>query len=144
MLELGEDHKFKEDITTLNFFLSYVFSLNLDLHHLRIKTATDDTLVSRKMRSPLEEDIIYTFNCDPETADKDFLAAVQISDNRTKEAFQRYMSDVTKEWLQDVAKKDLINAIFHLTPCAIGDDDSRTAQREDFDLKANALGKWAE
>lgn len=144
MDKLGEDHTLpiKEDSTAFNLLLSHVFEASLQIHHLRIKNTTDGELFTPNRSPP--NDVIFTLNCDPETADKDLLAEVQKSDNRTQEAFKRYMSDVTKEWLQDVAKKDLTNAIFHLTPCALGDEDSRTAQREDFDLKANALGKWAE
>lgn len=142
MDKLGENNTLpiKEDITAFNLLLSHVFEASLQIHHLRIKNTTDDELFTPNRSPP--NDVIFTPNCDPETDDKDFLAAVQKSDNRTQEAFQRLLkvSNVPKIWLQKVAMFDFFNAMIHLV-CPFGYVDSIMAQREDFDLKVNALRK---
>lgn len=101
----------------------------------------DDELFTPNQRPP--KDIIFTLNCDPETAANNFSADVHKSDNHTQEAFRKHVEGIPKTWLQKVAKMEFFNAMIHLA-CPFGNADSITAQREDFDLKVNALGKWAE
>ncbi|XP_034559570.1 uncharacterized protein LOC117827172 [Notolabrus celidotus] len=140
---LGENNMFamQEDVPLLNVVHGKWFANNLKVHFLRLKNATADELVHSKERPPAV--ITFNLNCDPETADKDFKAHVQRSDSHTQEAFQKYMTKL-KPWLLQVAELEWLNTMFHLA-CEIGmDDDLKVAQRGDFDLKANALGKWAE
>lgn len=142
--KLGENHTLplKEDITAFNLLLSHVFIISLQFHHLRIKNTEDEGMHVPNRRPPT--DIIFTLNCDPETASKVFLAEVQKSDNHTQEAFKSYMSKVSKiskTWLHEYAKIEFFNAMIHLS-CGFINADSLITQREDFDLKANALKKW--
>ncbi|XP_073346687.1 uncharacterized protein [Pagrus major] len=141
--KLGENHllPIKEDTTAFNLLLSHAFAANLKIHHLRIKNATEGELFTPDRKAP--DDVIFSLNCDSEIADKDFLAEVQKSDNRTQEAFKRHMSNVSKTRLHRVSMLEFFNAMIHLV-CPFGNVDSMTAHREDFDLKANALQKWAE
>lgn len=141
--KLGENHTLpiKEDITAFNLLLSHVFAASLKIHHLRIKNAMEDELFTPNQRPP--SDIIFTLNCDPEAVANNFLTDVHKSDNRTQEAFKNHVANIPKTWLQKVAKLEFFNAMIHLS-CPFGNVDSIIAQREDFDLKVNALGKWAE
>ncbi|XP_051264669.1 uncharacterized protein LOC127368175 [Dicentrarchus labrax] len=136
---LGENHTapITEDITILNSILVKWFTSSLKLHLLRIKNATADELVMSTGRLPAV--IIFNLNCNAEAADKEFLAEVKKSDSHIQETFRRYMSNIGKTYLLQVAELEWVNAIFDLS-CAIGNmDDLLIAQRQDFDLKANAL-----
>lgn len=92
--------------------------------------------------------IVTTFNCDPEAADKDFLAEVQRADNHTKALLTKVELNSQEIWLKKVAKLEFFDAVFKLS-CPFGHLNQNSskerqllAQREDFDLKANALTKW--
>lgn len=139
----GESHTLpiKEDITAFNLLLSHVFAASLQIHHHRIKNTTDDELFTPNQSPP--NDIIFTLNCDPETVVNNFLTEVHKSDNSTQEALKRHLSNIPKTWMQKVAMLEFFNAMIHLS-CPFGNVDSIMAQREDFDLKVNALRKWAE
>ncbi|XP_074545094.1 uncharacterized protein LOC141804529 [Halichoeres trimaculatus] len=140
-LEEKEMFAIQEDVPLLNVVLGKWFGSNLKIHLLRLKNASIDELVYSKERSPTV--FIFNLNCDLETADKEFKALIQRSDNSTQEAFRRYMTNL-KPWLLQVAELEWINAMTHLA-CEIGlNDESKVAQTGDFDLRANALGKWAE
>lgn len=134
-----------EDITTLNVLMGQAFTFSLKLHVIRIKNGTLNELVSSAERSH-DDDVVFNLNCDPETADKEFLAEVQKSDNRTQEAFESckpISDDINKSWLQHVADlefRDIMASYFIVFGITA---DSMLSQREDFDLKASALGKWA-
>lgn len=75
-----------EDTTAVNLLLGQFLAVSLSLHLLRIKNGTADELVAIEGRP--YGDMILNLNCDPQIADKDFLAKVQKSDNRTQEAFE--------------------------------------------------------
>lgn len=134
-----------DDITVVNRMLGHFFAVGLKLHLLRIKNATADKLISDR-RQPF--DMTFNLNCDPEAADKDFLTEVQKSVIRTQEAFRRckpISKQGPKTWLLYVAKLEWIDV--HFLPfhaAGYRSIDSMIAQREDFDLKADALGKWVE
>ena len=134
-------HHIKEDITAFNLLLPHIFAASLQIHHLRIKDEMDTELFTPNRSPP--KDIIFTFNCDPQTAEKDFLTEVQQSDNDTKEALKNNLSRGAGTLLTKVAKIEFFNAIIHLS-CPFGHVDSIKLQREDFDLKGNALTKWKE
>ena len=130
-----------DDITAVNVRMGEFFAGCLKIHLLRIKNATSDTFLSSNRR--YSSDMIFNANCDPEAADKEFLAKVQKSDsfNRCK----RRNGRIQKTWLPYVARLEWVDVMF-LPYHAAGyrSVDSIIAQREDFDLKTDALGKWVE
>lgn len=130
------------DVTALNMIQSYMFQASLQIHHVRIKNATDDTLIWPSRGIPTG--IVTTFNCNPEAATGDFLEEVQRADNHTKALLTKVEQNTQENCkLKDVARLDFLDAIFKLG-CPFGNLDQITAQREDFDLKADALTKWRE
>ncbi|KAL7387186.1 hypothetical protein ABVT39_019693 [Epinephelus coioides] len=136
----GENNTFPEmdETTALNVVLGKFFagSLKLHLHRIRNTTAKE---VFRSDRLP-SADIIYNLNCDPETANKDFLDKMQKSVIRTREAFKSCKS---RSDLLYIARLEFIDASF--LPFHAGEyrsTASMIAHREDFDLKADALRKW--
>ncbi|KAM3605509.1 uncharacterized protein V6R79_026446 [Siganus canaliculatus] len=139
--ELGENHALllKEDITKFNLRQCFVFDYHLRSYHSRIKKTTEDDL--NDISTILPDEVIVTLNCDLETSVRDFLIAVQKSDNRTQEAFQSLKSDESKTWLEIIALLGWYNGIVQFISCESKGVDSSIAQT-DFDLKANALGKW--
>lgn len=73
---------------------------------------------------------------------------VKKSDEHTQVAFMECKPKrelVRKTWLHDVAQLEWFDVML-LSAFATGNTtaDEIIAQRDDFDLKANALGKWAE
>lgn len=102
---------------------------------------------TRKRRIPPPETTVdFNLNCDPDAASKDFLAEVQKS-NISREALnqcRRSNRRLPKTWLHFIAGlvwMDVINdPIFDFHKLR----ELQTGEREDFDLKANALIKWAE
>lgn len=141
-----EEPLLNEDVTFVNLILGYFFEENLKMHHLRIKNATDDALRNSYTKKEIEgENIVYTLNCDPETADKDYLTKITKSDSDIQEAFQTHISHLSNPptFLQKVAYVDMLNTLL-LIPCNTGDKDLRSAQSDNFDLKVNALGRWGE
>lgn len=130
-----------DDITALNMMQSYIFEASLQVHHVRIKNTTEETLIWQNRQIP--NGIVTTFNCDPEAADKDFLAEVQRADNHTKALLTTVVLNAQEIWLKKVALLDYLDAVIKLS-CPFGNLDQITTQREDFDLKANALTKWRE
>lgn len=137
---MTENTSIMEDITAFNLILSYIIEPSLQIHHFRIKNTTEDELSTPQGRKP-PSDIIFTFNCDPEAAEKDFLAEVQKSDNHTKDAFTKVLLTRPKILLEKVAMADFFNEMIKLA-CLFGNIESLKAQREDFDLKVDALKKW--
>lgn len=131
----------REDVTALNVMQSYIFQAFLQIHHARIKNTTEETLIWQNRGIP--KGIITTFNCDPEAADEDFLAEVQRADNHTKALLTKVELNAQEIWLKKVAQLEFLDAVIKLS-CPFGNLDQITAQREDFDLKANALTKWRE
>ncbi|XP_073346686.1 uncharacterized protein [Pagrus major] len=135
-----------EDTTAVNEMLGEFIAVILRLHLLRITNCTADELVPVKGRP--YGDMILNLNCDPQIADKDFLAKVQKSDNRTQEAFENCKprsDNLGKTLLHHIAKLELTDVLtLPLVVAGVVSVDSMIAQREDFDLKASALGKWAE
>lgn len=87
--------------------------------------------------------IVTTFNCDPEEANTNFLAEVQRADNHTKARATEVELKAKEILLKKVAQLDFFDATFKLL-CPLGNVDELMAQREDFDLKADALSKWRE
>lgn len=144
--ELGEHHTLplQEDITLMNFKLSRIFAASLEIHLLRINNGSADEFVVRETKNDVQ-DVIYNFNCVPEAAHNDILNVVQKSDNRTQDIFKKFLaSEEPETWMQCIAQLEMLSVLLHFTPCTLGDLSSKIAQREDFDLKANALRKWAE
>ncbi|TKS80353.1 hypothetical protein D9C73_013414 [Collichthys lucidus] len=145
LAKLGENHTvaLEEDTTTINLMLGPFFGGHLNLHLVRIKNGTSNEFIRADLR-PIGNPIM-NLNCNPETADKDFLAVVQKSDSYTQEALQRCTNkgDMSETWLRFVAKLEFVD-VLSLPYIAIGNNtvDSMIAQREDFDLKIDALGKW--
>lgn len=131
----------REDVIVLNMMQSHIFQASLQIHHDRIKNATGDTLVLQNSRMP--SGIVMTFNCDPEAAEKDFLAEVQRADNGTQALFSEIQCNPPEICLKRVAKLDFADAVIKLS-CPFGYIDELNAQREDFDLKADALAEWRE
>lgn len=129
----------KEDITAFNLLLSHIVEASLQIHHFRIKNTTEDELITPRRNPP--SDIIFTFNCDPEAAEKDFLAEAQKFDNRTKDALTKLPLNRPTILLEKVAMADFFNEMIKLA-CPFGNVESIKAQREDFDLKVDALKKW--
>ena len=134
-----------EDTTAVNLLLGQFLAVSLSLHLLRIKNRTADELVAIEGRP--YGDMILNLNCDPQIADKDFLAKVQESDNRTQEAFESCKprsDDQRKSLVHRIAKMELADVLFFpLHVAGLNNVDSMIAQREDFDLKASALRTWA-
>lgn len=131
----------REDVTVLNMIQSHMFQASLHIHHSRIKNTTEESLTWRDKGIP--KGIVTTFNCDPEEADKDFLAEVQRADNQTKALVTKVELYAQEILLKKVAQLDFFDAVIKLA-CPLGNLDEITAQREDFDLKADALSKWRE
>lgn len=118
---------------------SYTFEAFLQVHHAKIKNATEESLIWQNKYPPHR--IVPTFNCDPEAANKVFLAEVQSADNLTKAFVTNVQLRSQESLLEKVAQIDFFNAITELV-CPFGNIDELTAQREDFDLKADALSQW--
>ncbi|XP_073347523.1 uncharacterized protein [Pagrus major] len=113
------------------------------------ETGVDAAHVSRTRQRLLpapEETVVFSLNCEPVAASRDFLAEVHKS-NDTQEAFrlcQPLYMHIPKTWLHFIARLgwlDVINSLFEQAENKRG---ARKAQGEDFDLKANTLRKWAE
>ncbi|XP_059201355.1 uncharacterized protein LOC131981074 [Centropristis striata] len=143
--KLGENHTMNEDITAVNEMVGSYFAGCLYLHLRRINNATvEELVISNRSRSP---DVnFFHLNCDPEMADRQFLAELQKSENRIREAFNRCKPNherKAKTWLLYVAQLQWLD-VFTLPLYAFGYEspESMIAHREDFDLKADALGKW--
>lgn len=145
---LGEHHTLplEEDVTLLNMHLSQFFETFLEIHLLRIKNGTAEDFPSGDFT--IQGSPIFNLNCDPEVADKDFLAAIEKSDNRTQEAFQKCHpgnGTLSKSWLQYVANLEWQDTQSHVIFTLLKTErDEIIAQKDDFDLKNNALGKWEE
>ncbi|XP_059200976.1 uncharacterized protein LOC131980705 isoform X2 [Centropristis striata] len=142
--KLGENKTFpvKDDTTEVNRVLGHHFGTSLTTHLHRIKNGT--TLDFNGGGQP--DDLIFNLNCEPEIAGKEFLAEVKKSDSRTQEAFKSCIKDsedIEKTVLEHVAKLVWVDAIF-MPAFAMVHQELLIAQREDFDLKADALGKWVE
>ncbi|KAG8013865.1 hypothetical protein GBF38_016076 [Nibea albiflora] len=131
-----------EDVTVLNWILGKWFADSLQIHLLRIQNGTADKMIRSKGKQPA----VFTckLNCDPNAADKLFLAEVKKSDSCIQEVFKRHMTNIGKPWLLQVAQTEWLQTIFDLSERLGNMDDLMIAQRDDFDLKANGLGKWAE
>lgn len=120
---------------------SYTFEAFLRIHHDQIKNTTEESLISQNRDMP--NGIVTSFNCDPEAADKDILAAVQQADNHTKAIVTKVQLKAQESLLKKIAELDFFDALMKLI-CPFGNLDEITAHREDFDLKAHALSKWKE
>lgn len=142
-LEKNSTSPSREDITQLNMMLGVHFEHSLRFHLDRIKNETTDKDIPT-LWIQTSESIILNLNCDPESTDKDFLAEVQKSDNRTKEAFEncKQKEYESRPWLQHAAVLEWTDKIFVVFLAKSSTEDQFTAQREHFDLRANALGKW--
>lgn len=122
-------------------FQSQSFQAFLQSHYARIKNTTEELLIWQNSNVP--KGVITTFNCDPEAANKDFLVQVQKADNTTKTLVTKVELNANEILLKKVAALDFFDAIITFA-CPFADIDQITAQREDFDLKADALSKWRE
>ncbi|XP_037647102.1 uncharacterized protein LOC119501083 isoform X2 [Sebastes umbrosus] len=153
--KLGENNHtlpMKEDTIVVNIMLGLAFAKDLMYHLSRMNSTTDVeayesfTWIDEAFQRTAADDLIFNLNCDPEEANKDFLAEVQQSENRTQEAFKSCKSkEEGKSWLLFVAQFEWYYARFSMA-LAIDNISPTTMmnKREDFDLKADALGKWAE
>ncbi|KAI3374446.1 hypothetical protein L3Q82_006266 [Scortum barcoo] len=162
------------DITGVNAMLGELFldRLGIYLFHITNSTAVNETIESvtggnpvprqgttetevdaahvsktRKRRITAPENIVtFNLNCDPEAASHIFLAEVQKS-NDTLEAFkqcQPFNGHIPKTWLHFIARLVWLDVIQGPLFNFEVESESLKAQREHFDLKANALGKWSE
>lgn len=144
MAKLGKDRIPLYDTTVFNLITGQFFWNHLNLHLLRIKNGTGDVIERISASSPNGPlDGLKDFNCNIETFNKEFLAALQKSDNDTQEASKRCIDGVGRHdsWLTYFLYLDMVNIVTSLVPADIS-ADSIIAQREDFDLRADALGKW--
>lgn len=134
-----------EDVAQLNMVLGVCFQKGLNLHLIRIKNGTTLMDIPSQWLKTAEY-TTFNLNCDPEATDKDFLAEVQKSDSRTKEAFENCKpkeDNVSGPWVKHAAMLEWVDYFWlSSSPFRNSTDDSLTAQREHFDLRANALGKW--
>lgn len=116
---------------------------------INTKNGVNESTVAkaRKRRIPAPEKYTdFDLNCDAEAASKEFLAAVQTSDSRTQEAFKNCEPNyprLPKTLLHYIARLVWLDVINNPV---LADEMGHAliAQREDFDLKANALSKWAD
>ncbi|KAL7386065.1 hypothetical protein ABVT39_003599 [Epinephelus coioides] len=159
-----DPHLTNDAIVGVNQLFGNVFENSLHVHLLRI---TNSTVVDNIMKSvsnteirgnathvsktrkrrlpPPENSVIFNLNCDPDAASKVFLAQVNKA-NDVQEAYKRCLpSNIPKTWLHFIARLvwlDVINNpkfdINRLKESLVGQKE------EDFDLKADALRKWAE
>ncbi|XP_041847593.1 uncharacterized protein LOC121643990 [Melanotaenia boesemani] len=142
-----------EDITVINFMLVYQVTLSLFVHLNRINNGTkDDVNRFRQTQVDNKGEGILNFNCDPEIADTEFLAEVEKSDNYTKESLQKCKPKITavgersdpESWLLHVAGMELSNFILlNFGAVILSFSGDLLTQREDFDLRTNALGTWS-
>ncbi|XP_017276307.1 uncharacterized protein LOC108238615 [Kryptolebias marmoratus] len=144
--QLGENHTLpiREDVTQINRLMGDFVAVSLMLHLFRLKNASVDEWdgLSSNQR-PFH---IVNFNCDTEAADKVFLAEVEYFDSYTKRAFEKCKPKSDPEsWLRYIAELELAD-VMSIPFLAIGfsPTEQRLNQRENFDLKAHALGKWAQ
>ncbi|XP_074512251.1 uncharacterized protein LOC141780775 [Sebastes fasciatus] len=142
---LGENNHtlpIKEDTIAVNIMLGQAFAKDL-MYHLSRMNSTADVVEFIPYVGPRLDDLIFNLNCDLEEANKDFLAEVQQSENRTQEAFKSCMSEEEgKSSLLFVAYLEWLDAMASM-PRGVS-PTTMMNRREDFDLKADALGKWAE
>ncbi|XP_041847921.1 uncharacterized protein LOC121644200 isoform X2 [Melanotaenia boesemani] len=152
--QLGENYStpLHEDITKINFILGYYVTHSLFIHLGRINNGTEVDL-DRFQQAEVHKkgDTILNVNCDPEIADTEFLAEVEKSDDYTKESLQKCKPKNIfgielrdpKSWLLHVAEMEFTKAIFfHFDALKFTSIGDLLTQREDFDLRRNALGKW--
>ncbi|XP_073346685.1 uncharacterized protein [Pagrus major] len=113
------------------------------------ETVPDAAHVSktRKKRIPAPETtVIFNLNCDPEAASKEFLAKVQKSSDMQEALSQCQPSHVRipKTRLHHIARLVWLDVVNNPVFDFDRNREFLIAQRGDFDLKANALRKWAE
>ncbi|XP_037642294.1 uncharacterized protein LOC119497927 [Sebastes umbrosus] len=137
----------REEITAVNMMLGFFFATSLQYHIHRINSMLD--VHGFRSRTEEPDEMVFNLNCDPEAVHNEFLAEVQKSDRRTQDAFENCKTvqgrDLPKTWLHRVAWFEWLH-IMHIplfTP-GIASFSSMVGQRGEFDLKANALGKWVE
>ncbi|XP_034559594.1 uncharacterized protein LOC117827189 [Notolabrus celidotus] len=130
---------FMQDTAVMNLAMAVVFSKVLRTHYLNINGTESDEIM--KFNPQLNDPPTYNLNCDPETADKEFVAAAQNLPAGFQNAFKNKLPQSTPFLIQ-AAEADSWNSMFLLSSCSLGDVESRSPYREDFDLKANALWKW--
>ncbi|KAM4623640.1 uncharacterized protein ACJ7VT_004687 [Polymixia lowei] len=174
LIDKQDVYKGKEDTTGVNMMLGQFFERGLHIHLLRIANSTvvdeivksvkapqkaeqnpspkesdaetgvgtDSVAKTRKRRIPAPERFAnFQLNCDAEVASKEFLAEVQKSDNQTREAFvscQPFNGHIQKTWMHYIAGLVWLDVINQQNTNGL------IAQREDFDFKVNAIGKWAQ
>lgn len=108
------------------------------------KSGVDPAHVSktRKRRiPPPENSVIFNLNCDPEVASSQFLAEMHKS-NETQEAFKRcqpFNGYIPKTWLHFIARLVWLDVINIPSEQDENKQKLLVAQREDLDLRANAL-----
>ncbi|MEQ2241947.1 hypothetical protein ILYODFUR_030608 [Ilyodon furcidens] len=132
-----------EDITAINLMMGNTFEAMLRIY---LTQATNTTLhLENKFERNLQNISAFSLNCDPIAADKLFFAEMENSENYTKEAFQtckQFGEFKEKSLIAYMAQLQFEKFIsepilaFNLSVNYILD------LREDFDLKADALGKW--
>ncbi|XP_013859917.1 uncharacterized protein LOC106514926 [Austrofundulus limnaeus] len=148
-----------EDVTLINRMLGFFFTVGLKIHLQRISNVTldyDVTLDNKNSKS-LDSTVTFNLNCDTEAAEKDFLAKVESSENLTKQAFEAckpkdsawflFLIDPrdrrSMPLLRHVAKLEFVDVmLFPMFSFGNNDRDDFVRQRDNFDLKVHALGKW--
>lgn len=142
-----------EDVTLINRMLGEFFVIGLKFHYARISNVT----LAHEDRKP-PGIVTFNLNCDPKAAEKDFLAKVENSDDITKKAFEAckpmdspglmILIDPLERnkpmpLLRHVAKLEFDDVMF-FPMFSLGDTNQNdfVRQSDDFDLKAQALGKW--
>lgn len=131
-----------EDLTVINLILAQVFGYELKNYHLRMGGTDSNELLNPNV--DFRDDVIFNLNCDPVSAKRVFLTEVQKSSTEIQEVFKNLPTTTSVPVLLQVAQADLRNSVFRLSACVRGQTASGYSHREDFDLKANALGKWEE
>ncbi|XP_041641843.1 uncharacterized protein LOC121508818 [Cheilinus undulatus] len=123
------------DMTTVNVFLSSVIgSGTQDLY--KLLNGSDSEVLFRSTELPFNGGPTFSFNCDTKKAVPHLLA-------KAKKSNIPVPGSGGSELLH-VAGEDLIYNLHLLQSCTLGTHRSGPMQREDFNLKAGALGKWGE
>ncbi|XP_059201353.1 uncharacterized protein LOC131981072 [Centropristis striata] len=148
-----------DDIYVVNSKLEKLFEHRLHIYLLQVTNSTVVKEIVKSVRklnrmkgnpvqtryeSGPEISTIFNLNCDPDAATAEFLSEVNKS-NKTKKAFKRCRpQDPTETWLPFIARLALLDVVQGSLFLFDNIHHSLKVKREDFDLKDNALRKWAE
>lgn len=132
-----------EDITGLNLMACYIIGKNMLLHLERLSNETlDEKTYMPQTRTGTEPELVFNLNCDPSVASQTFFSAVDSLDSRTQEAFKRCKVKNNPQAMEGIAADIWYITLLTMDKTKPGDKQKMLAQKEEFDLKQNALGRW--